>query len=227
MRILLVEDDRGVRDAVDRALRAQGDEVVTAVDGLTALGHLRSQPVDLIVLDLGLPGADGLSVCRRIRADGDRTPILILTARDAVDDRVAGLDAGADDYLTKPFALEELLARIRALQRRTTPSSDEQPTVLRFADLHLDTAGRELRRGERPITLTELEYRLLERFLEHPRVVLTRDVLLDHVWGPDHPASQNALEVYIGYLRRKLEADGEPRVLHTVRGVGYVLRGTP
>ncbi len=225
MRVLVVEDDRAVRDALDRALRAQGHAVRVAPDGLRALQALRDEPVDLIVLDLGLPGADGLSVCRRLRADGDGTPILILTARDAVEDRVAGLDAGADDYLVKPFALDELNARIRALGRRV--GGPPVPTVLRFKDLVLDPETRRVRRDLRSIELTEREFALLSRFLEHPRVVLTRESLLDEVWGPDHAASPNALEVYVGYLRRKLEANGEPRLLHTVRGVGYVLRDVP
>lgn len=225
MRVLVVEDDRAVRDALDRALRAQGHDVRVAPDGLRALQALRDEPAELIVLDLGLPGADGLSVCRRLRADGDMTPILILTARDGVEDRVAGLDAGADDYLVKPFALAELTARIRALARRV--GDPPAPTVLRFGDLELDPETRRTRRGERSIELTAREFALLTRFLEHPRVVLTREALLDGVWGPDHPASPNALEVYVGYLRRKLEAGAEPRLLHTVRGVGYVLRDAP
>ncbi len=225
MRVLVVEDDRAVRDALDRALRAQGHEVRLAPDALRALQALRDDPVEVIVLDLGLPGADGLSVCRRLRADGDTTPILILTARDAVEDRVAGLDAGADDYLTKPFALDELSARIRALARRG--GDPPTPARLRFADLELDPGARRTHRGGRGIELTEREFALLTRFLEHPRLVLTRAALLEAVWGPEHPASENALEVYVGYLRRKLEAGGEPRLLHTVRGVGYVLREAP
>lgn len=225
MRVLVVEDDRAVRDALDRALRAQGHAVRVAPDGLRALQALRDEPAELIVLDLGLPGADGLSVCRRLRADGDATPILILTARDAIEDRVAGLDAGADDYLVKPFALDELNARIRALARRL--ADPPAPVVLRFGDLELDPETRRTHRGGRGIDLTEREFALLTRFLEHPQVVLTREALLDEVWGPDHPASQNALEVYVGYLRRKLEAGGESRLLHTVRGVGYVLRDAP
>lgn len=226
MRILVVEDDPGVRDALDRALRAQGDEVVTAGDGLSALATHRSRPADLIVLDLGLPGADGLSVCRRIRADADPTPILILTARDAVDDRVAGLDAGADDYLSKPFALSELLARLRALARRADRTSDPD-AVLRFAEVQLDPDSRRAWRGDRELMLTDREFRLLATFLAHPRRVLTREQLLDAVWDPDDPPSANVLEVYVGYLRRKLEADGEARLLHTVRGVGYVARTEP
>lgn len=217
----MVEDDRSVRAALDRALRAQDYEVVTAEDGLGALTAVARYDPDLVVLDLGLPGVDGLSVCRRLRADGDDRPVLVLTARAGVDDRVTGLDVGADDYLVKPFALDELLARIRALLRRAGPS---EPTRLRHADLTLDPDTREVRRGERPIELTDLEFRLLEHFLANPRIVLTREALLDHVWGPERPSTENALEVYVGYLRRKLEAGGEPRLLHTVRGVGYVLR---
>lgn len=225
MRVLVVEDDRAVRDALDRALRAQGHQVRLAPDGLVALQALRDEPADLLLLDLGLPGADGLSLCRRLRADGDATPILILTARDAVEDRVAGLDAGADDYLVKPFALEELNARIRALARRVGDSP--AATSLRFGDVELDPETRRARRGPRRLQLTEREFALLTRFLEHPRMVLSREALLEQVWGPDHPASPNALEVYVGYLRRKLEADGEPRLVHTIRGVGYVLRDEP
>jgi two-component system, OmpR family, response regulator MprA len=221
VRILVVEDDRSVRDALDRALRAQGYEVTTAGDGLAALAAVTREDPDLVVLDLGLPGMDGLAVCRRLRADGDHRPVLVLTARDAVDDRVAGLDVGADDYLGKPFALEELLARVRALLRRVESPHDPR---LRYADLSLDPETREVRRGDRPIELTDLEFRLLTCFLEHPRVVLRREALLDDVWGDDPPGTENALEVYVGYLRRKLEAGGEPRLLHTVRGVGYTLR---
>jgi two-component system, OmpR family, response regulator MprA len=223
VRILVVEDDRSVRDALDRALRAQGYAVTTAEDGLAALSAVTREDPDLVVLDLGLPGMDGLAVCRRLRADGDLRPVLILTARDAVDDRVAGLDVGADDYLGKPFALEELLARVRALLRRVEPPVDLR---LRYEDLHLDPETREVRRGDRPIELTDLEFRLLTCFLEHPRVVLRREALLDDVWGEDPPGTENALEVYVGYLRRKLEAGGEPRLLHTVRGVGYTLRAS-
>jgi two-component system, OmpR family, response regulator MprA len=224
VRILVVEDDRSVRDALDRALRAQGYEVVTADDGLAALAAVARHDPDLVVLDLGLPGVDGLSVCRRLRDDGDDRPVLVLTARAGVDDRVTGLDVGADDYLVKPFALDELLARIRALLRRVAPP---ERTRRRFDDLVLDEESREVRRGERPVDLTDLEFRLLEHFLANPRVVLSREVLLDHVWGTERPSTENALEVYVGYLRRKLEAGGEPRLLHTVRGVGYVLRTAP
>lgn len=221
MRILVVEDDRSVRDALDRALRAQGLEVVTAGDGLAALRAVAEQDPDLVVLDLGLPGMDGLAVCRRLRADGDDRPVLVLTARDGVDDRVTGLDVGADDYLVKPFALEELLARIRALLRRVTVEPDRR---LRIGDLTIDPAAREVRRADRPVELTDLEFRLLLRLAEHPRMVLRHEALLDAVWGSQDEITKNTLEVYVGYLRRKLEAGGEPRLLHTVRGVGYVLR---
>lgn len=222
-RILVVDDERAVRDALDRALRLSGYEVALAEHGLDALAQVADAPPDAIVLDVTMPGVDGLGVARRLRADGDRTPILMLTARDALDDRVAGLDAGADDYLVKPFALEELLARLRALLRRTTRSGDEPDDVLRFADLRLDTSTRLVHRGERRIELTNTEFLLLELFLANPRVVLERDVILDRVWGFDSGTSSNALEVYVGYLRRKLEAAGEPRLIQTVRGVGYQL----
>ena len=224
MRILVVEDDRSVRDALDRALRAQGMEVVTAGDGLAALSAVTAHDPDLVVLDLGLPGMDGLAVCRRLRADGDDRPVLLLTARDGIDDRVTGLDVGADDYLGKPFALEELLARIRALLRRVTAVPDK---CLRVGDLVLDPDTREVRRGDRPVQLTDLEFRLLHHLAQHPRIVLRHDALLDAVWSERRTASKNTLEVYVGYLRRKLEAGGEPRLLHTVRSVGYVLRPAP
>ncbi|MFT6942485.1 MAG: two-component system response regulator MprA [Nitriliruptoraceae bacterium] len=221
--VLVVDDERAVRDALDRALRLSGYTVALAEHGLDALSQVATVRPDAIVLDVNMPGVDGLGVARRLRADGDRTPILMLTAKDAVDDRVAGLDAGADDYLVKPFALEELLARLRALLRRTTRPVDAPITVLRFEDLSLDTETREVLRGTRRLELTNTEHLLLELFLENPRRVLERDVLLDRVWGFDSGTSSNALEVYVGYLRRKLEADGEPRLLRTVRGVGYQL----
>lgn len=227
MKVLVVEDDRAVRDALDRALRSAGAEVITATDGLEALTEVRRSDPDLVILDLGLPGMDGLAVCRRLRADADPRPVLMLTARDGVDDRVAGLDVGADDYLVKPFALEELLARVRALLRRTAAPDPTGTDVLQVADLLVDRATREVTRAGRPVTLTDLEFRLLVRFAEHPRVVLTREALLEHVWGPAEQPSPNTLEVYIGYLRRKLEAAGEPRLIHTVRGVGYRLREAP
>jgi two-component system response regulator MprA len=221
--VLVVDDEQAVRDALDRALRLSGYAVTTAQDGLTALRLLDTDRPDAIVLDVAMPGLDGLGVARRIRQDGDRIPILMLTARDAVDDRVAGLDAGADDYLAKPFALEELLARLRALLRRTTREHDAPPTTLTYEDLRLDTDTMLVHRGERRLELTRTEFLLLELFLENPRRVLPRDVLLDRVWGLSSGTSSNALEVYVGYLRRKLEADGEPRMLRTVRGVGYQL----
>jgi two-component system response regulator MprA len=221
MRILVVDDDPGVRSSLERALRLEGYEVETAADGSSALRSLAVAPPDAVILDLGLPDLDGLEVCRRLRSTGDDTPVLIVTARDAVDDRVQGLDAGADDYLVKPFALAELLARLRALLRRRAGGEGE---VLRFGELSLDLATREATRGERQFTLTRIEFDLLELFLRHPRQVLTRDVILDRVWGYTFDSGTNSLAVYIGYLRRKTEGEGERRYLHTVRGVGYVLR---
>ena len=222
MRILVVDDEPAVREAVERALRLEGHDVSLAADGQEALGALDSRPPDAVVLDVLMPRVDGLELCRRMRRRGDRTPVLMLTARDAVSDRVAGLDAGADDYLIKPFALEELLARVRALLRRAGPG--EADGLMRFADLVLDPLAHEVKRGERPIDLTRTEFLLLDLFLRHPRQVLTRSVIFENVWGYDFGPRSNSLEVYMGYLRRKTEADGEPRLLHTVRGVGYVLR---
>jgi two-component system response regulator MprA len=223
MRILVCDDEPAVRDALERALRLEGYEVELAADGGEALTCVAERPPDALVLDLLMPRVDGLEVCRRMRAVGDGTPILVLTARDAVADRVAGLDAGADDYLVKPFALEELLARLRALLRRTgTVEPDGQQ--LRFADLVLDPAAHDVRRGERRIELTRTEFLLLELFLRNPKQVLTRSLIFDRVWGYDFGPASNSLEVYVGYLRRKTEAAGEPRVIHTVRGFGYVLR---
>jgi two-component system, OmpR family, response regulator MprA len=221
MRILVVDDDPAVSASLDRALRLEGYDVDTSPDGAAALRALAVSPPDAVVLDLGLPDLDGLEVCRRLRATGDDTPVLILTARDAVDDRVQGLDAGADDYLVKPFALTELLARLRALLRRRTADEGE---VLRFGDLALDLGTREAHRGDRGFALTRIEFDLLELFLRHPRQVLTREVILDRVWGYNFDSGTNSLAVYVGYLRRKTEAGNEPRCLHTVRGVGYVLR---
>ncbi|WP_330185656.1 response regulator transcription factor [Nocardia sp. NBC_01503] len=227
MRILVVDDDRAVRESLRRSLTFNGYTVDLAVDGLDALEKTTSQRPDALVLDVMMPRMDGLEVCRRLRSTGDDLPILVLTARDSVSERVAGLDAGADDYLPKPFALEELLARLRALLRRTTVDQGEVSETMTFADLSLDPVTREVLRAERPISLTRTEFSLLEMLMANPRRVLTRSRILEEVWGYDFPTSGNALEVYIGYLRRKTEAEGEPRLIHTVRGVGYVLRETP
>jgi two-component system response regulator MprA len=222
LRILIVEDEPAVRDALDRALRLEGYDVETAADGRDGLRtHDMTRP-DAIVMDILMPVMDGLEATRLLRRSGDRTPILMLTARDAVSDRVSGLDAGADDYLVKPFALDELLARLRALLRRTAPGADEQPLV--FADLVLDPTTRTAQRGERSFPLTRTEYLLLDLFMRNPRRVLTREQILDRVWGYDFGPASNSLEVYVGYLRRKLEEGGEPRLIHTARGVGYALR---
>jgi len=225
--VLVVDDDRAVREALDRALRVNGYDVDQAGDGLSALADVQRLRPDLVVLDVNLPDVNGFAVTRRLRADGDATPVLLLTARDGVGDRVAGLDAGADDYLVKPFALEELLARVRALLRRTQSDQPTDDPVLRFAELSLDIERLEVRRAGRLVPLTRTEFRLLELFMDNPRRVLTRDVIHDRVWGFDAETSSNSLEVYVGYLRRKLEAGGEARLLHTVRGVGYVLREQP
>jgi two-component system response regulator MprA len=224
MRILLAEDDRAVRDAVDRALRGAGYQVNAVGDGQAALVGARTPNVDALVLDLGLPILDGIEVCRQLRGEGSRVPILVLTARAGIADRVSGLDAGADDYLTKPFALDELLARLRALLRRS--GAEDHDPELRLADLMLDPRTRECRRGDRLIELTRTEYLLLELFLRNPRIVLSRTRIFEHVWGYDFGPESNSLEVYVGYLRRKLETGGEPRLIHTVRGVGYVLKVT-
>jgi two-component system response regulator MprA len=222
MRILVVDDEPAVRESLERALRLEGYDVELAANGSEALAAVTKQPADAIVLDLMMPRIDGLEVCRRLRAEGNRTPILVVTARDAVADRVAGLDAGADDYIVKPFALDELLARLRALLRRTR--SEAAGEVLRFADLTLDPVAHEVKRGDREIELTRTEFLLLELFMQHPRQVLTRSVIFERVWEYDFGPNSNSLTVYIGYLRRKTEAGGEPRLLHTVRGVGYILR---
>jgi two-component system, OmpR family, response regulator MprA len=222
VRILVADDEPAVRAALRRALQLDGYEVALAEDGDEALDAVRREQPELVVLDILMPAVDGLAVCRRMRRDGDRTPILMLTARDAVSDRVAGLDAGADDYLVKPFALEELLARVRALLRRTV--NGDPHGVLRFTDLSLDPATREVHRGEREIELTRTEFLLLELFLLNPRQVLPRSLIFERVWGYDFGPTSNSLEVYIGYLRRKLENGGEARLLQTVRGVGYALR---
>lgn len=226
MRILVVDDDRAVRESLRRSLTFNGYTVETAGDGLEALEKVVAHRPDLLLLDVMMPRMDGLEVCRRLRSAGDDLPILVLTARDSVSERVAGLDAGADDYLAKPFALEELLARLRALLRRATPE-DEDSEALEFEDLRLDPVTRDVTRGERAISLTRTEFALLEMLMANPRRVLSRSRILEEVWGYDFPTSGNALEVYVGYLRRKTEADGEVRLIHTVRGVGYVLRETP
>ena len=222
MRVLVVDDEPSVREVLERILRVEGFDVALAADGRAAVRSQVDAPADAVLLDVLMPGIDGLEVCRRLRDAGDRTPVLMLTAREGVGDRVAGLDAGADDYLPKPFALEELLARLRALLRRSGWDADRQ--VLRFADLTLDPAAHEVFRGGRPIELTRTEFLLLELFLHHPRQVLTRELIFERVWDYDFGPASNSLEVYVGYLRRKLEAAGEPRLLHTVRGFGYVLR---
>jgi two-component system response regulator MprA len=231
MRILVVDDDRAVRESLRRSLQFNGYTVQLAGDGQQAMEVLAMQRPDAMVLDVMMPRVDGLEVCRRLRGTGDDLPILVLTARDAVSDRVAGLDAGADDYLPKPFALEELLARLRALLRRSPPDiagvAGAAGAALAFADLVLDQGTREVARGGRRISLTRTEFSLLELFMRHPRQVLTRSRILEDVWGYDFPTSGNALEVYVGYLRRKTEAGGEPRLIHTMRGVGYALRETP
>jgi two-component system response regulator MprA len=222
-RVLVVDDEPAVRTALARALRLEAYDVELAADGREALDRLAGgAPPDAVVLDVAMPHVDGLEVCRRLRDAGDRTPVLMLTARDAVDDRVAGLDAGADDYLVKPFALKELKARLRALLRRT--GGDDGGDTLRFGDLVLDPVAYEVHRGARKIELSRTEFHLLALFMEHPRQVLTRSQIFERVWGYDFGASSNALGVYVGYLRRKTEAGGEPRLLYTVRGVGYVLR---
>ena len=223
MKILVVDDEQPLREALERALKVERYEVETLENGALALERMKtgSNEIDAVVLDVLMPGIDGLEVCRRLRASGDKTPVLMLTARIEVEDRVAGLDAGADDYVTKPFDLEELLARLRALLRRAGSPSDQ---VLRFADLVLDPVAHEVRRGDRLIEVTRTEFLLLELFLLNPRQVLSRSIIFERVWGYDFGPSSNSLEVYIGYLRRKTESGGEPRLIHTVRGVGYILR---
>lgn len=222
-RILVVEDDSAVRDALERALSFEGYSIETATDGAIALSRLREAPVDLVVLDVMMPHVDGIETCRRIRASGDTVPILMLTARTAVGDRVEGLDAGADDYMAKPFALDELLARIRALLRR---SGGDVSTIMRFEDLTIDTGARIARRGDRDLGLTKTEFDLLVLLARSPGIVLDRDTIYEEIWGIDFLTSSNSLDVYIGYLRRKTEAEGESRLIHTVRGVGYVLRAS-
>ena len=226
MGILVVDDDQAVRDSLRRALALQGYDVEVAVDGEEALFKLRANPnaTELLVVDVLMPRLDGLELTRRLRADGSEIPILMLTARDQVADRVEGLEAGADDYLVKPFALEELVARVRALMRRLGP--DDAAAKLTFADVELDTGTREVTRGDEQLTLTRTEFALLELFLRNPKQVLTRSVIFDRVWGYDFGYGSNSLDVYISYLRKKTEAGGKPRLIHTVRGVGYALRET-
>ena len=219
--VLVAEDDRQVREALDRILKFEGYDVVTVNDGAAALAAIDEHDPDLVVLDVMMPLVDGLDACRRLRARNDRRPVLMLTARAEVSDRVAGLDAGADDYLPKPFDLEELLARIRALLRRLETSTD---APLRFADLEMDIAGMTVRRGDRMIPLTRTEFRILEMLLRHPGVVLDRMKMYSEIWGYDSETTSKALDVHTRYVRRKLEAGGEPRLIHTVHGVGYVLR---
>jgi two-component system, OmpR family, response regulator MprA len=220
-RVLVVDDDPDVRDAVETALELEGHRVTTAQDGLAALRRLGQTEFDAMVLDVLMPNLDGFEVCRRLRTSGNRTPVLILTARDSEEDTIRGLDLGADDYLVKPFALGEL-ARVRALLRRTRPAGEDAP--LWFAGVSLDPQTRDVSRGGRPLDLTRTEYTLLELFMRNPRQVLTRDLIMERVWNYDFGPTSNPLEVYISYLRRKLEADGEPRLIQTVRGVGYALR---
>ncbi|HKS70524.1 MAG TPA: response regulator transcription factor [Ktedonobacterales bacterium] len=219
--LLVVDDDPRITDLLRRILAFEGYSVSVAASGDEALRKVLERPPDLMVLDLMLPGVGGLEVARRLRAAGDQLPILMLTAKDAVPDRVIGLEAGGDDYLVKPFAPEELVARVKALLRRSAP---ERAEVLRYADLELDTGTRIAHRGTREIELSPTEYELLALFLRRPRQVLTRDIIMDRVWGLDFEGSSNVMEVYVGYLRAKLETDGEPRLIHTVRGVGYVLK---
>jgi two-component system, OmpR family, response regulator MprA len=222
MKILVVDDERAVRDSLRRALELEGYDVELAGDGEEALERLSANgEPDAVILDVLMPGIDGLEVCRRIRREGNHVPVLMLTARTEVENRVAGLDAGADDYVTKPFALEELLARMRALLRRTPGGSGE---LLRFADLELDPGTREVRRAGEPVDLTRTEFSLLELFMLNPRQVLTRSIIFERVWGYDFGFASNSLDVYIGYLRRKTEAGDRPRLIQTVRGVGYALR---
>ena len=223
-RVLVVDDDKAVRESLRRSLEFNGYDVSLAADGAEALAGIQGADPDVVIMDVMMPRLDGLEATRALRAAGNDVPILVLTARDAVGERVEGLDAGADDYLTKPFALQELLARLRALLRRVVPHEDAADETLTFADLSMDVATREIRRGARSIELTRTEFSLLEMFLRRPRRVLDRAFILEEVWGYDFPTTANSLEVYVGYLRRKTEAEGESRLIHTVRGVGYVLK---
>jgi two-component system response regulator MprA len=224
-RVLVVDDDKAVRESLRRSLEFNGYDVALAADGAEALAGISASAPDVVIMDVMMPRLDGIETTRALRTAGNDLPILVLTARDAVGDRVEGLDAGADDYLTKPFALQELLARLRALLRRVVPRDADAPDeVLAFADLSMDVASREVRRGSRVIELTRTEFALLEMFLRRPRRVLERSFILEEVWGYDFPTTANSLEVYVGYLRRKTEAEGESRLIHTVRGVGYVLK---
>jgi two-component system response regulator MprA len=230
MHLVVVDDEEAVRDSLSRTLRFEGYTVSLAADGAAGLEVIRAEKPDAVVLDLMMPVLNGLDTCRVLRSEGNFVPILMLTARGGVSDRVTGLDAGADDYLVKPFALNELLARVRALLRRVEYAAPPQPaggSALTFADLVLDPETREVRRGDRPIRLTRTEFSMLEMFLRNPRIVLTRAAMFEQVWGYDFGTSSNGLDVYVSYLRRKLEELGEPRLLHTVRGVGYVLRDDP
>jgi two-component system response regulator MprA len=226
-RILVVDDEPAVQSALKRALTLEHYEVEQACDGREALELLSSTPYEAVILDVAMPRVDGLEVCRRLREGGDHTPVLMLTARGEVDDRVTGLDVGADDYLAKPFALRELLARVRALLRRAGEEGQNGGEALAFEDLRMDLRAHEAWRGERRMQLTRTEFLLLEMFMRHPRQVLTRSMIFEQVWGYDFGSTSNSLGVYMGYLRRKTEDGGEPRLLHTVRGVGYVLRARP
>ncbi len=223
-RVLVVDDDKAVRESLRRSLEFNGYEVHLAADGAEALAGIAGVGPDVVVMDVMMPRLDGLDTTRALRSAGNDVPIIVLTARDAVGDRVEGLDAGADDYLAKPFALPELLARLRALLRRVVPGDEVDEEVLTFSDLSMNTSTREVTRGERAMELTRTEFTLLEMFLRRPRRVLDRSFILEEVWGYDFPTTANSLEVYVGYLRRKTEAEDEPRLIHTVRGVGYVLK---
>jgi two-component system response regulator MprA len=223
-RVLVVDDDKAVRESLRRSLEFNGYDVVLAADGAEALAGIAAAAPDIVVMDVMMPRLDGIETTKALRKACNDLPILVLTARDAVGDRVDGLDAGADDYLTKPFALQELLARIRALLRRAVPAEGGGDEMLAFSDLTMNLASREVARGSRAIELTRTEFALLEMFLRRPKRVLERSFILEEVWGYDFPTTANSLEVYVGYLRRKTEADGEPRLIHTVRGVGYVLK---